>query len=209
MKTNQDNIKNRPQMGSGPSYSDSPSDNVNSSITSSPTDTLRTSKNSAAKIIKNLTPLLSKIRKFKNGDFSINYSKGWNGVLVGLRKLLQLDYEGGSNYANYETPKGILSLRLADHNANGNNYNPENINMSVFVALIEYPNIPSKIEYTEFRIAQETYDKMPKDVVYAIVKATEQALNGEAFTINTDIAEIIHYAPETTSHSPLLPASET
>jgi hypothetical protein len=191
MKTNQDNIKNRPQMGSGPSYSDSPSDNVNSSITSSPTDTLRTSKNSAAKIIKNLTPLLSKIRKFKNGDFSINYSKGWNGVLVGLRKLLQLDYEGGSNYAN------------------GNNFNPENINMSVFVALIEYPNIPSKIEYTEFRIAQETYDKMPKDVVYAIVKATEQALNGEAFTINTDIAEIIHYAPETTSHLPLPPASAT
>ena len=87
MKTNQDTIKNRPQMGSGPSYSDSPSDNVNSSITSSPTDTLRTSKNSAAKIIKNLTPLLSKIRKFKNGDFSINYSKGWNGDLVGLRKL--------------------------------------------------------------------------------------------------------------------------
>ena len=188
MKTNQDNIKNRPQMGSGPSYSDSPSDNVNSSITSSPTDTLRTSKNSAAKIIKNLTPLLSKIRKFKNGDFSINYSKGWNGVLVGLRKLLQLDYEGGSNYAN------------------GNNFNPENINMSVFVALIEYPNIPSKIEYTEFRIAQETYDKMPKDVVYAM---TEQALNGEAFTINTDIAEIIHYAPETTSHLPLPPASAT
>ena len=178
-------------MGSGPSYSDSPSDNVNSSITSSPTDTLRTSKNSAAKIIKNLTPLLSKIRKFKNGDFSINYSKGWNGVLVGLRKLLQLDYEGGSNYAN------------------GNNFNPENINMSVFVALIEYPNIPSKIEYTEFRIAQETYDKMPKDVVYAIVKATEQALNGEAFTINTDIAEIIHYAPETTSHLPLPPVSAT
>lgn len=35
---------NRPQLGSGPTYSDSPSDNANSSITSSPTDTLRTSK---------------------------------------------------------------------------------------------------------------------------------------------------------------------
>ena len=44
--------KNRPQVGSGPTYSDSPSDNDNSSITSSPTDTLRTSKNSDAKIIK-------------------------------------------------------------------------------------------------------------------------------------------------------------
>ena len=49
--------KNRPQLGSGPTYSDSPSDNANSSITSSPTDTLRTSKNSDAKIIKILTPI--------------------------------------------------------------------------------------------------------------------------------------------------------
>ena len=50
--------KNRPQMGSGPSNSDFPSDNVNSSITSSPTDTARASKNSAAKLIKNLIPIL-------------------------------------------------------------------------------------------------------------------------------------------------------
>ena len=49
--------KNRLQVGSGPTYSDSPSDNVNSSITSSPTDTLRTSKNPTAKIIKNPLPV--------------------------------------------------------------------------------------------------------------------------------------------------------
>ena len=52
--------KNRPHVGSGPTYSDSPSDNVHSSITSSPTDTLRTSKNSDAKVIINLTPIFSK-----------------------------------------------------------------------------------------------------------------------------------------------------
>ena len=45
--------KNCPSLESGPTYSDSPSDNANSSITSSPTDTLRTSKNPTAKIIKN------------------------------------------------------------------------------------------------------------------------------------------------------------
>ena len=62
---------NRPQLGSGPTYSDSPSDNANSSITSSPTDTLRTSKNSAAKIIKNLSPIKAKIKKFKNGVLTL------------------------------------------------------------------------------------------------------------------------------------------
>ena len=188
--------KNRPQVGSGPSNSDSPSDNANSSITSSPTDTLRTSKNPDAKIIKNLTPILSKIRKFKNNDFVLNYSKGWNGVLVGLRKLLQLNYEGGSNYANYETPKGILSLRLSDHNANGNNFNTDHINISVYVALIEYQHVETRVKYIEYRITKETYNKYPKKVVYEIVTAVERALSGEAFELNNDIAEKTPYEIE-------------
>ena len=70
----QNRKKNCRHLGSGPSNSDSPSDNVNSSITSSPTDTLRASKNSGAKVIKNLIPILSNIKKFKNNDFCINYS---------------------------------------------------------------------------------------------------------------------------------------
>lgn len=193
----QNRKKNCRHLGSGPSNSDSPSDNVNSSITSSPTDTLRASKNSGAKIIKNLIPILAKIRKFKNNDYYIDYTKGWNGVLVGLRKLLQLDYAGGSNYANYETPKGVLCLRLADHNANGNNFNSEHTNISVFVALVEYPHIPSEIEYTEFKIAQETFDKDPKGVVSEILNATENALKGDVFTMDTNIAEETPYSPQT------------
>ena len=79
-KKNTEN-NNRLQVGSGPTYSDSPSDNVNSSITSSPTDTLRTSKNPTAKIIKNPLPVKANIQKFKNGDYFIDYSNGWNGAL--------------------------------------------------------------------------------------------------------------------------------
>ena len=190
-------IQNRPQVGSGPSYSDSPSDNVNSSIASSPTDTVRTSKNPAAKITKNPIPILSKIRKFKNNDFYIDYSKGWNSALVGLRQLLELRYYGGSSYANYYTPKGVLSLRVSDHNANGNNFTFDNINISVFVALIEYPQIPSEVKYTEFKITQETYNNKPKSVVCEIVTAVERSLNGEEFEMNKDIAEKTSYEIET------------
>lgn len=188
--------KNRPQVGSGPSNSDSPSDNVNSSITSSPTDTLRALKNSAAKIINNLTPIFAKIRKFKNNDFYFDYSKGWHGVLVGLRKLLQLDYAGGSNYANYKTPEGILSLRLADHNANGNNFNSEHTNISVYVALIEYPHIPSKVEYTEYKIEPGTYNADPAGVIFSIVCAVEKALKGEVFDLEKKIAHKASYIIE-------------
>lgn len=196
MKTKQPG-KNHPQMGSGPTYSDSPSDNVISPIASSPTDTLRTSGKPAAKIINNLTPVLSKIQKFKNGDFSINYDKGWNGALVGIRKLLQLNYAGNSNYANYETPNGIFSLRISGHNANGNNFSPDHINISVFVALFEYPHIPSESDYTEYKITPETYDSNPKKVVCEIINATEMALEGGVFTINKDIAEETCYTRET------------
>ena len=188
--------KNRPQVGSGPSNSDSPSDNVNSSITSSPTDTLRASKNSGAKIINNLTPIFAKIRKFKNNDYFINYSKGWNGALVGLRKLLQLDYAGGSNYANYETPNGILCLRLADHNANGNNFNSEHTNISVYVALIEYPHILSEVEYTEYKIEQSTYNADPKNVIHSIICAIEDSLKGNVFDLDITIAHKTCYKVE-------------
>ena len=185
--------KNRPQVGSGPTYSDSPSDNANSSITSSPTDTLRTSKNSDAKIIKNLTPIKANIKKFKNNDYHIEYSSGWNGALIGLRKLLQLNYRGGSNYSNYETPKGVLSLRLSGHIANGNNFSPENINISIFVALFDYEHIKSSVKYTEYRITKETYNKYPQKVIYEIVTAVERALSGEVFELNNDIAEKTPY----------------
>ena len=188
--------KNRPQVGSGPTYSDSPSDNANSSITSSPTDTLRTSKNSDAKIIKNLKPIKANIKKFKNNDYYIDYSNGWNGALIGLRKLLQLNYRGGSNYSNYDTPRGVLSLRLSGHNANGNNFSPENINISIFVALFEYEHIKSSVKYTEYRITKETYNKYPKKVVYEIVTAVERALSGEVFELKNDIAEKTPYEIE-------------
>lgn len=101
----------RPQVGSGPSYSDSPSDNVNSSIASSPTDTVRTSKNPAAKIVKNLMPILS---------------------------------------------------------------------------------IFSEVEYTEYKITQETYNKAPSRVVFDIITAVERALNGEEFEMSAEIAEKMH-----------------
>lgn len=189
--------QNRPQVGSGPTYSDSPSDNDNSSITSSPTDTLRTSKNPGAKIIKNLTPIQAKIKKFKSNDYSIDISNGWNGALIGLRKILQLNYRGSSSYANYDTPKGVLSLRLSGHNANGNNFSSENINISIFVALFEYEHIKTGVKYIEYKITEETYSKDPEKVVYEIITSVERALNGAEFKLSMDIAEKTLYDIET------------
>ncbi|MBO4232430.1 MAG: hypothetical protein J5862_04255, partial [Bacteroidales bacterium] len=88
-------------------------------------------------------------------------------------------------------------LRLSGHNANGNNFNSEHINISVYVALIEYPHIPSEVEYTEFKIAREMFDKDSQSVVREIVIATEKALNGDMFTMSAGIAEEKHYTSQT------------
>lgn len=187
------NKKNCHHLGSGPSNSDSPSDNVNSSITCSPTDTARASKNSAAKIVKNIIPILAKIRKFENGDFEINYSNGWKSALIDIRKLLNLRYIGGSNYADYILPDGIFSLRLSDHNANGNNFPDNNTNISIYVALNEYGHIPTKVPYREFKIEAETYNKNPENVVRQIILAVKDALNGNAFNLDNSIATEVEY----------------
>lgn len=186
-------MKNRPQMGSGPSYSDSPSDNVNSSIASSPTDTARTSKNPPAKIIKNITAVLAKIQKFENDDFNINYSKGWKRALIDIRKLLNLRYIGGSNYADYILPNHILSLRLSDHNANGNNFPEKNTNISIYVALNEYKHIPTKVPYREFKVDSETYNENPQEVISQIILAVKYALNGYTFHLDNNIATEVKY----------------
>ena len=117
--------------------------------------------------------------------------------MIGLRKLLQLNYRGSSSYANYDTPKGVLSLRLSGHNANGNNFSSENINISVFVALFEYEHITTGVKYTEYKITEGTYNKNPEKVVCEIVTAVERALSGAEFELSMDIAEKTLYDTET------------
>jgi len=90
-----------------------------------------------------------------------------------------------------------LAFRLSGHNANGNNYSPENVNISVFVALFEYEHIKTSVKYTEYKITEETYNNNPQKVVIEIINAVERALNGEMFEMSKDIAEKTVYGIET------------
>lgn len=176
--------KNHLQRKSAPSYSENSSGDVQSSSLSSATDTLQTSRIADAKVINVTQSAKRNIQSYRDGDFKIDYTKGYNAVIIRLRKLLRLSYEGGSNYAKYTTPKGVFSFRLSDHNANGNNFKLNEINVSVYVAFHEY-NVPeSKIKYKEFKILPKTFNNNPKDVAEAIIYGVENAINGNAFTID-------------------------
>ena len=91
------NKRNLPQKESAPSYSETPSGDVHPNILGSATDTAQASKNAATNVENITQSAKNNIKKYLNGDFQINYNKGFNGVVIELRKLLRLRYKGGSN----------------------------------------------------------------------------------------------------------------
>ena len=191
------NNKNRLRKKSAPSYSEIPSGDVHPSILGSATDTAQTSKDADANIANVTKGAKNNIRKFLNNDFPINYSGGFRTVVVGLRQLLKLRYKGGSNYAKYQTPNGIFSFRLSDHNANGNNFENSEINISVYVAYHEYDVPESEVKYTEYKITPQLFENNPQSVVSAIVNGISKALNGESFSLDDSIATGDSFPKET------------
>ena len=68
---------------------------------------------------------------------------------------------GATDYSVYNTPNGRFAFRLADHNANGDNFRQDNakINISVYVAFREF-NVPeSDVQYKEYKILPEVYNE--------------------------------------------------
>ena len=191
------NNKNRLRKKSAPSYSEIPSGDVHPSILGGATDTTQTSKDADANIANVTKGAKNNIRKFLNNDFPINYSGGFRTVVVGLRQLLKLRYKGGSNYAKYQTPNGIFSFRLSDHNANGNNFENSEINISVYVAYHEYDVPESEVKYTEYKITPQLFENNPQSVVSAIVNGISKALNGESFSLDDSIATGDSFPKET------------
>ena len=188
---------NHSQRTYGPALSDIFSSDVLHSILSSPTDTLQ-ALNEAVDVtkIKNGTQSTkTKIQKFYNGDFVVRYNGTFAQISSDLRKLFSMDREGATDYAVYDIPNGRMAFRLADHNANGNNFEKDDAdsNISVYVAIKEYPVPESEIPFTEYKISEETFNNNREVAVRAIVDAVASALSGNGFSIPESIAERHNY----------------
>ena len=83
-------MKNHHQRNFGSSLSENFSGDVIHSILSNPTDTLQALNESdlSAKIWNTTQSAKNKLKKFFNGDFSINYNGTFAQIRQGLRKLL-------------------------------------------------------------------------------------------------------------------------
>lgn len=82
-----------------------------------------------------------------------------------------MDREGATDYAVYDIPNGRMAFRLADHNANGNNFEKDDAdsNISVYVAIKEYPDPESEFPFTEpYRRAATSQGVIPPVTVEQI-----------------------------------------
>ena len=178
----------------GPNLSDIFSGDVLHSILSSPTDTLQAlneAVNDDAKIRNNTQSTKNKLRKFRHKDYEINYNGTYTQTRNELRRLFSIEKIGATVYVVYDIPKGRMALRLADHNANGNNFEQDNANsnISVYVAFREFDVPESQIPFREYKIPVETFNTRRKEVVDAIINAVDSALKGDEFNIPEDLAD--------------------
>ena len=189
--------KNHLQRNFGSSLSENFSGDGIHSILSNPTDTLQALNESdlSAKIRNTTQSAKNKLKKFFNGDFTINYNGTFAQIRQGLRKLLSLNLEGRSDYAVYDTPNGKMAFRLTDHNANGNNFIQDDaeINISVYVAFNEYENVDTDVHYKEYKIRPEVFNSKRVECINAIINAVNNALNGNEFEIDSSLAQMQEY----------------
>ena len=189
----------------GQILSDTFSSNVLHSILSSPTDTLQALNEAIddAKIQNITQSTKNKLRKFYNGDFKINYNAPFQNIRRDLRKLFTMGMEGATDYAIYDIPNGRMAFRLADHNANGNNFEQDeaDVNISVYVEIRKFDVPESSIPFTEWKISEEIFNNNREGVVRAIVDGVANALNGEEFSLPDEFAERRDY--------PIMPSEPT
>ena len=177
----------------GQILSDTFSSNVLHSILSSPTDTLQALNEALddAKIQNNTQSTKNKLKKFYNGDFKINYNAPFQNIRRDLRKLFTMGMEGATDYAIYDIPNGRMAFRLADHNANGNNFEQDeaDVNISVYVEIKKFDVPESSIPFTEWKITEERFNNNREGVIRAIVDGVSNALNGNEFSLPNEFAE--------------------
>lgn len=123
-----------------------------------------------------------KIRRFKNGDIPID--KGTiSAALSKLRYVFSLKYKGRSAYGPITTPRGIMGLRLSDHNAAGDNfeYDEGDFFVSIFIEGTIYPHVPTRIPYREFYFPNAVFEQDKMAVAQAIADIVSCAIEtGEA-----------------------------
>ena len=114
----------------------------------SPTATLSVSSD-LTKLDNKTQKIKKNIRKFKNGDAHIETNSGIKTTLNDLRKFFGMNYKGNSNYVTFNTPYGIMTLRIAEHNAKGDNFARDN------AAMNEYEHHESSVPFDEYQISEE------------------------------------------------------
>ncbi|MBO4601635.1 MAG: hypothetical protein J5651_00550 [Salinivirgaceae bacterium] len=166
-----------------------------------------------AKVEKNTQSAKNNLKKYKNGDykpFDIPLKKlkleSLGRVLLWLRRLFKMIYHGQSSYNYYTTPKGLLNFRISNHKANPKNFRANNadFNVSVYVALLERNyNSDADVDYMEYRYSREDYEAHAEEIVEAIIKGFDHALQTGEFIDYSGYATPLHHKGLSGANTPI------
>lgn len=103
-----------------------------------------------------------------------------------------------------------MDFRIANHNANPNNFKKHggDVNISVYVALFELEFPTADVDYTEYRYSKEDYEAHTDEIINAIIRGFEHALNTGDFVDYSGYATISNQ-PTGNNLSGLLGASKS
>ena len=140
---------------------------------------------SGSKDIKNnTTKAKNTIKKIKNRDLSINTSGSINSVLMDIANKLGFKYRGSSNYLTCNTPFGVATIRLSDHEANAGNFKTR-INFSIVIQNRKFDKLDSYVQVEEFVCQPEVFDNNREFVVAEIIRGIESIIDEGHFITNS------------------------
>lgn len=145
-----------------------------------------TSPQALAKVRQNTQSTKNKIKKFWNGEFSVDTSS-IDKAFIGLGKMFAMQDKGGSRYTTLQTNKGdLVEVRLSDHKANGNNFAQDHAdrNVSIVIERKKYNTPQSDIVFEEATIPLADFEKDPQKVVRSIVNGVSDVLQDKAFSLD-------------------------
>lgn len=150
------------------------------------------SRKQETKIINDTQSTKSKIKKYNNGDFNIDFSS-LDKTFGSIGSLLSMRSNGGSRYTVLRTDGGnTVAIRLSDHGANGNNFRRDGAdeNLSIVIERRKYDMPDSEIEFTEAVIPLAVFESRSQDVVAAIVSGVDSVLKDGEFTLPSDLGSV-------------------
>ena len=173
-----------------PFQSDTLSGDVANDSNVAPTVVTQKISKADTKVVNVTKKAKKNIQLLNNKDLKHKKIKTYGDIIQELGKYLGMEYKGQGVYATYYTPKGTLTLRFNNHNAQGDNFKKDNAdqNISIYVDLHHVEPSKSSIPYVEFVYTKDDFNAHSEEIFTDVMQSLGIALD------TGDFPQVLKYA---------------